>query len=138
MWNFFAYYLGNTAFLYLKHVLFPVEFYFCFLQHSIYVHFFVYLCSTTGKKKDTWFTLDPQTGERNQVAGWENFSPKCPIKSNNAIYVGRTKYSILMVDTKTPQRKWNITFYDYRASPMTKDEMNSYGNVFLMLFFVCL
>lgn len=81
----------------------------------------------TGKKKDSWFILDPKTGQRNQVAGWSKTSPTCPIKNKNAIYVGRTKYSVMMVDTKNPQRKWNITFYDYRASPMSKEEINKYG-----------
>lgn len=62
------------------------------------------------------------------MAGWEDISPKCPTKNKNAIYVGRTKYSIMMVDIKNPLRKWNITFYDYRASMMSKEEMSNYGN----------
>lgn len=62
------------------------------------------------------------------MAGWKDEIMKCPIRSKNSIYVGRTKYSIMMVDTKNAQRKWNITFYDYRASPMTKEELNNYGN----------
>lgn len=97
-----------------------------------------------GKKKDSWFILDPKTGQREQVAGWSRTSPKCPIKNKNAIYVGRTKYSIMMVDIKNPLRKWNITFYDYRSSPMTKEEINKYGDLnecfpwksYLILFFL--
>lgn len=70
------------------------------------------------------------------MVGWETFSPKCPVKNHNGIYVGRTKYSIMMVDIKPPQRKWNITFYDYRASPMLPDEINNYGNVFSIAVFL--
>lgn len=64
------------------------------------------------------------------MAGWEQISPTCPIKNKNAIYVGRTKYSIMMVDIKNPLRRWNITFYDYRASPMSKEEIAKYGDCF--------
>lgn len=71
--------------------------------------------------------LDPLTGQREQILGWETQRATCPVMSSDAVYLGRTQYSIMMVDTRNQHRKWNITFYDYTASPMDKDEMNNYG-----------
>ncbi|XP_065159273.1 serine/threonine-protein kinase/endoribonuclease IRE1 [Atheta coriaria] len=76
----------------------------------------------TGKKKDTWFMLDPKTGNRQQILGWDILhGPTCPVQTPDAIYIGRTEYSLRMVDSKQSNRRWNVTFYEYAAVPMDKD-----------------
>lgn len=80
-----------------------------------------------GKKKDSWFLLDPITGQRQHILGWDTSSPTCPIPSREAIYLGRTQYTIMMIDTQNKNRKWNVTFYEYSASPMSKDMLSNYG-----------
>lgn len=72
--------------------------------------------------------LDSKTGQRQQILGWDRSSPTCPLQASDAVYVGQTEYSIMMVNTKDPSRKWNITFYDYTATPMGKEELSNYGN----------
>ncbi|XP_060523248.1 serine/threonine-protein kinase/endoribonuclease IRE1 [Cylas formicarius] len=83
----------------------------------------------TGKKKDTWYKLDPKTGDKEQVLGWGDYSPTCPVKVDNFVYIGRTEYNIMMVDTSKAQRKWNVTFYDYTAASMAPDEISRYDLV---------
>ncbi|KAJ8935645.1 hypothetical protein NQ318_010553 [Aromia moschata] len=76
------------------------------------------------EKKDTWYKLDPITGNKQQVLGWGEQSSTCPVNSQTSIYMGRTKYNIKMVDSKKPENKWNVTFYDYAATSMSKEELN--------------
>ncbi|XP_019770362.2 serine/threonine-protein kinase/endoribonuclease IRE1 [Dendroctonus ponderosae] len=83
----------------------------------------------TGKKKDTWYKLDPKTGNKEQILGWGDNSPTCPVEVNNFVYIGRTQYNIMMVDTNTHNKKWNITFYDYTAADMRVDEFSNYDLV---------
>ncbi|KAL1497233.1 hypothetical protein ABEB36_008228 [Hypothenemus hampei] len=80
----------------------------------------------TGKKKDTWYKLDPTNGNKERILGWGDNSPTCPIEVNNFIYIGRTKYNIMMIDTNSQNKKWNVTFYDYRAAEMGVDEFSNY------------
>lgn len=80
-----------------------------------------------GKKKDSWFLLDPLTGQRQHILGWDHSGPTCPIESRETIYLGRTQYTIMMIDTQNGNRKWNVTFYEYSAMPMSKDNINNYG-----------
>lgn len=83
----------------------------------------------TGKKKDIWYKLDPKTGNKEQIIGWGDNSPTCPVEVNNFVYIGRTKYTIMMVDTNTHNKKWNVTFYDYTAADMGSEELNIYDLV---------
>ncbi|XP_014217501.1 serine/threonine-protein kinase/endoribonuclease IRE1 [Copidosoma floridanum] len=80
----------------------------------------------TGRKIDTWFNVDTQTGEREQILGFSKVENTCPIDSINAIFVGRTEYNIIMIDSKHKDRKWNLTFYDYSADKMSDDEYNDF------------
>lgn len=89
---------------------------------SVFNHF-----ACVGKKKDTWYKLDPKTGNKEQILGWGDNSPTCPVEVNNFVYIGRTQYNIMMVDTNTHNKKWNITFYDYTAADMRVDEFSNYG-----------
>ncbi|XP_001607831.2 serine/threonine-protein kinase/endoribonuclease IRE1 isoform X1 [Nasonia vitripennis] len=80
----------------------------------------------TGRKIDTWFSVDPKTGEREQLLGFSKADNTCPIDTQNAIYVGRTEYNIIMIDSKRKDRKWNVTFYDYSAAKMDNELVEDY------------
>lgn len=94
------------------------------METLIYI---LFLDGILGKKKDTWFKLDPVTGKKEKILGWDDHSPQCPVDSQKSIFIGRTKYDIKMVNGKNPENKWNITFYVYAAADMSKEEMNNYG-----------
>ncbi|KAI4494432.1 hypothetical protein M0802_008924 [Mischocyttarus mexicanus] len=85
----------------------------------------------TGRKIDTWFTVDPRTGRREQVLGFDNVANTCPVEIQDVIFIGRTEYNIIMVDSKQKDRKWNVTFYDYSAA---KKENNGNDNYDLVHF----
>lgn len=85
----------------------------------------------SGKKKDTWFLIDPKTGRREKVFGFG----AAPIDANEAIgwatsraiYLGRTQYTVLMVDSKSEdKRPWNVTFYDYASHTMAPELSKQY------------
>lgn len=77
-----------------------------------------------------WFTIDPNTGEKRPILGWHASDPTCPVTSPNAVYIGRTHYSIMMVDSRNTNRKWNVTFYEYSAASMNSDALNNYRKHF--------
>lgn len=79
----------------------------------------------TGKKKDSWFKLDPTNGRKQQILGWDD-TPTCPVDTESFIYIGRTQYTLRMVDEKKPDNKWNVTFYDYTARQMATEKCSSY------------
>ncbi|XP_017884608.1 serine/threonine-protein kinase/endoribonuclease ire-1 isoform X2 [Ceratina calcarata] len=83
----------------------------------------------TGRKIDTWFGVDPRTGEREQLLGFDTAKSTCPIKSQNVVFMGRTEYNIIMVDSKQKNRKWNVTFYDYSAAKMEPEGIENYDLV---------
>ena len=37
------------------------------------------------------------------------------------LFAGRTEYNLMMFDTRTENRKWNITFYDYTTNMADRD-----------------
>ncbi|KAL7301231.1 hypothetical protein TKK_0006195 [Trichogramma kaykai] len=80
----------------------------------------------TGRKIDTWFSVDSQTGEREQLLGFSKATNTCPVDTKNAIFVGRTEYNIMMIDSKHKDRKWNVTFYDYSAGKMDPKLVENY------------
>ncbi|XP_015520215.1 serine/threonine-protein kinase/endoribonuclease IRE1 [Neodiprion pinetum] len=80
----------------------------------------------TGRKTDTWFSIDPHTGEREHLLGFDKVESTCPVKVQDAVFVGRTEYNIMMVDSKQKDRKWNVTFYDYSASKMKPEGTDNY------------
>ncbi|KAI1896112.1 hypothetical protein AGOR_G00091460 [Albula goreensis] len=67
----------------------------------------------TGKKQDTWFVVDPQTGEKQTSLTTGSSDSICP--SAPLLYIGRTEYMITMYDTKTRELRWNATYNDYSA-----------------------
>ncbi|XP_059045401.1 serine/threonine-protein kinase/endoribonuclease IRE1 [Achroia grisella] len=88
----------------------------------------------TGKKSDTWFRLDPLTGSREHVSGFDKSKifksddeETCGTDKSRGIYVARTEYNILMHDSKDSNQKWNVTFFDYTSHAMGKEMLNDYG-----------
>lgn len=85
----------------------------------------------SGKKKDTWFLIDPLTGRREKVLGF-GIPPEENVESigwatTRSVYLGRTQYTVLMVDSKSKDKKpWNITFYDYASHTMAPELSNDY------------
>ncbi|KAG8557566.1 hypothetical protein GDO81_016659 [Engystomops pustulosus] len=67
----------------------------------------------TGKKQDSWFVLDPKSGEKQTTLSTESSDGLCP--SSPLLYIGRTQYMITMYDTKSRELRWNATFHDYSA-----------------------
>ncbi|NXC77236.1 ERN1 endoribonuclease, partial [Anhinga anhinga] len=67
----------------------------------------------TGKKQDTWFIVDPKSGEKQTTLSTEAWDGLCP--SSPLLYIGRTQYVITMYDTKSRELRWNATFSDYSA-----------------------
>ncbi|CAG4980142.1 unnamed protein product [Colias eurytheme] len=89
----------------------------------------------TGKKSDTWFMLDPLTGSREHISGFdkskifkdEDVEDTCDLDKKRSVYVARTEYNILMHDSKNENHKWNVTFFDYTSHDMGKEMLNDYG-----------
>ncbi|XP_050670962.1 serine/threonine-protein kinase/endoribonuclease IRE1 [Leptidea sinapis] len=88
----------------------------------------------TGKKIDTWFMLDPTTGYREHISGFDRSqlfnredAPTCQLDKKRSVYIARTEYNILMHDSKHANHKWNVTFYDYTSHAMGKEMLNDYG-----------
>uniref|UniRef100_A0A670Y1R9 Endoplasmic reticulum to nucleus signaling 2 n=1 Tax=Pseudonaja textilis TaxID=8673 RepID=A0A670Y1R9_PSETE len=73
----------------------------------------------TGKKEDSWFLVDPASGEKHSVLSpqaWEGLHPTSPL-----LFIGRSKYVITMYDTKTRELQWNATYLDYSAPVRERD-----------------
>ncbi|CAH0719467.1 unnamed protein product, partial [Brenthis ino] len=88
----------------------------------------------TGKKSDTWFILDPLTGTREHISGFDSSKifksddeNTCPPDKKRGVYVARTEYNILMHDANNENQKWNVTFFDYTSHAMGKEMLNDYG-----------
>uniref|UniRef100_A0A8C2D834 non-specific serine/threonine protein kinase n=1 Tax=Cyprinus carpio TaxID=7962 RepID=A0A8C2D834_CYPCA len=77
----------------------------------------------TGKKQDTWFVVDPQTGEKQTSLSTSSSDSICP--SAPLLFIGRTEYMITMYDTKTQELRWNATYNDYSA-PLYDDKKYEY------------
>ncbi|XP_069685321.1 serine/threonine-protein kinase/endoribonuclease IRE1-like [Periplaneta americana] len=80
----------------------------------------------TGKKMDTWFAVDPDTGVKQEILSFDKADKTCPLDSSDAIFIGRTEYNIMMFDSKQKERRWNVTFYDYSSSVMDAERLNNY------------
>ncbi|KFW84538.1 Serine/threonine-protein kinase/endoribonuclease IRE1, partial [Manacus vitellinus] len=78
----------------------------------------------TGKKQDTWFIVDPKSGEKQTTLSTEAWDGLCP--SSPLLYIGRTQYVITMYDTKSRELRWNATFSEYSA-PLTKGDQMGHG-----------
>lgn len=87
----------------------------------------------TGKKVDTWFSVNPSTGEKQPVVSSDG-DLVCPLSdpSSKSFYIGRTEYNIIMLDSKQKERKWNLTFFDYSANAMNSELLGTYEMVHFM------
>ncbi|KAK9500618.1 hypothetical protein O3M35_001853 [Rhynocoris fuscipes] len=83
----------------------------------------------SGKKIDTWFSVDITTGKKFPLLANTEFEKTCPIPTTNSLFIGRTEYNLIMLDNKSSNRYWNITYYDYTSHTLTKDQSNNYGYV---------
>lgn len=91
----------------------------------------------TGSKRDSWLRLDRRTGEMWEVLGWEERvkgDSTCPVDGVNGkfqVYLGKTQYTVLMVDSRNESRRWNVSFSQYNAPPMTTDDLSTYNHLHL-------
>ncbi|XP_014244524.1 serine/threonine-protein kinase/endoribonuclease IRE1 [Cimex lectularius] len=83
----------------------------------------------SGRKVDTWFSVDLHSGKKLPLLGFEEFEKTCPLQSpSNTLFIGRTEYNLLMYDSKNNNRYWNITFSNYASSSLSNDQLKSYGS----------
>jgi len=84
----------------------------------------------SGKKVDTWFSVDKSTGKKfgslNYLGCMLGEDDTCPAKKAGTFLIGRTEYNVMMYDTRTPDRKWNITYYDYAANMADSEAVTDY------------
>lgn len=78
----------------------------------------------TGQKLDVWFAIDFFTGEKLETISFHGSDKICPVSYERAIFVGRTEFQIAMYDSKTGEKRWNASFFDYAAqsSPEISEE----------------
>lgn len=85
----------------------------------------------SGKKKDTWFLIDPKTGKREKVVGFgADSKDSIGWATSRSVYLGRTQYTVLMYDSRTKDKNtkpWNVTFFDYSSHSMAPEVSNEYG-----------
>lgn len=78
----------------------------------------------TGQKLDVWFAIDFFTGDKLETISFHGSDKVCPVSYEKAIFVGRTEFQIAMYDSKTGEKRWNASFFDYaaQASPEIAEE----------------
>jgi len=93
----------------------------------------------TGKKIDTWFSINPNTGTKKSLISAGVVDSTCPREGPDAIFIGRTEYNILMMDTTNNDKIWNVTFFDYASYEMelADPEYGNYRNYFYISSLVC-
>ena len=74
----------------------------------------------TGKKVDSWLSVNTVTGARQGALSHDGClrgeAGQCPLVQPGTVLLARTEYNIMMFDTRTRDRKWNITYYDYSSN----------------------
>lgn len=89
----------------------------------------------SGKKTDSWMMIDPFTGKREIVLGFEppadRKNPKESIgfATSRAVYLGRTQYTVQMYDSMSKDsnsKPWNVTFFDYSSNTMAPELVKKY------------
>lgn len=83
----------------------------------------------TGKKLDTWFSVNPESGVKRSFLTYNSIDLTCS-KEGPDIYIGRTEYNVVMVDTLKKERAWNVTFYDYLSYTMDTESKNKYSRCY--------
>ena len=84
----------------------------------------------SGKKIDTWLSVNTLTGAKQGSLSHEGClrgeDGMCPVTEAGTMLLGRTEYNIMMYDTRTKGRKWNITYYDYSSNLGTMESVKDY------------
>ncbi|XP_023221342.1 serine/threonine-protein kinase/endoribonuclease IRE1-like [Centruroides sculpturatus] len=80
----------------------------------------------TGKKTDTWFAIDPFSGDKLDTLSMTGTDKVCPVGDENVVYIGRTEYQVSMFDSTSREKRWNVTFFDY-SSHVSPDNNENYG-----------
>ncbi|XP_054285066.1 serine/threonine-protein kinase/endoribonuclease IRE1 [Macrosteles quadrilineatus] len=83
----------------------------------------------TGRKIDSWFSVNWKTGKKTPVLSFDQLEKSCPVPALDDIFIGRTEYNILMYDSKNKNRQWNVTFFDYSTQTMSSEDVTNYGFV---------
>lgn len=81
----------------------------------------------SGKKLDSWFSINPKTGVKKSLMNIMSIGSTCPREGPEAVYIGRTEYNILMMDTVNNDKVWNVTFYDYATYEMDANAIEHYS-----------
>ncbi len=74
-----------------------------------------------GKKLDSWFVIDPLTGKKREILSFQGLDSSCPHHDKpfgSSIFVGRTEYSLILFDSRTREKRWNVTYFDYTSSTL--------------------
>lgn len=75
----------------------------------------------TGKKTDYWVALNPDSGDKHASVttdGIETCTACTAVVQEDPdcnLYVGKTEYSLTIVDSKTTTQTWNVTYVSYAA-----------------------
>ncbi|XP_055375464.1 serine/threonine-protein kinase/endoribonuclease IRE1 [Condylostylus longicornis] len=96
----------------------------------------------SGKKSDSWYLVDPKTGDREKVMGFSHKDEdiekleygKIGCTTSCSVYLGRTQYTVMMLDSLSKNKNlkpWNITFYDYLSHVMAPESSSDYGYIHL-------
>ena len=70
-----------------------------------------------GKKLDTWYVIDPLTGNKQEILTFNGHQKACPRNqfTGPSIFIGRTEYSLVLLDGQTREKRWNVTFFEYTS-----------------------
>lgn len=81
-----------------------------------------------GKKLDMWFVIDPLTGKKREILSFQGLETVCPHDRpfSPSIFVGRTEYSLILLDSRTREKRWNVTYFDYTSSTMGTQDPQDY------------
>nr|XP_018916494.1 PREDICTED: serine/threonine-protein kinase/endoribonuclease IRE1-like [Bemisia tabaci] len=81
----------------------------------------------TGKKMDSWFSMNWQTGEKEPIFSFDQPDITCPATlSPDEMFIGKAEYNIVMHDNKHKERRWNVTYVGYTSTLMSTEEMKNY------------
>ncbi|VVC31730.1 PUB domain,Pyrrolo-quinoline quinone beta-propeller repeat,Protein kinase domain,Serine/threonine- [Cinara cedri] len=82
----------------------------------------------SGKKIDSWYFIDWNTGERHPFMNFEKQGEVCTAIASKSILLSKSEYSVMMVDSlNNNQRQWNVTFYTYNSKTMTEEQIYNHG-----------
>uniref|UniRef100_A0A1B6MTN9 non-specific serine/threonine protein kinase n=1 Tax=Graphocephala atropunctata TaxID=36148 RepID=A0A1B6MTN9_9HEMI len=81
----------------------------------------------TGKKVDSWLSVNWKTGKKTEILSFEQLEKTCPVAAMDSMFIGRTEYNIIMYDSTRKNRQWNVTFFDYSSQSMTPEDITNYG-----------